>query len=164
MLVMMLAFGCTGAADKENTDDSAPPINQDDTAPTTCDGTNPEIADLIIEDGGVHDFEGEDSPTLKVAAETNDDDGDLHRINMTLWWDDTVDGTVDTSGAGSEAGWYEMNETPCGTFTATYGVLFEVDGTRFAYETAYEFAAKVMDDAGLESEIVIDSGTTPAAL
>lgn len=164
MLMLVLGLGCPTPDDKENTDDSAPPINQDDTAPTVCDGTAPTITDLIIEDGGVRDFEGEDAPSLKVAAETSDDDGDLHRMNMTVWWDDVVDGVVDTSGTGTEAGWYAMNEDECATYEATYGILFEVDGSRFEYETAYEFAAIVYDDAGLVSEQVIDSGTTPAAL
>jgi hypothetical protein len=164
MLLMLLGLGCPASDEKNTGDDSAPPINQNDTAPTSCDGTNPVINELIIEDAGVHDFEGEDSPTLKVSADASDDDGDLHRINLTLWWDDVVDGSVDTSGAGEESGWYEMNETPCGTFSATFGILFQVDGSRFEYETTYEFAGMVTDDAGLESNIAIDSGTTPAAL
>jgi hypothetical protein len=160
-LALLTLFACT--TEKED-DTEAPPVEQEEDSPTVCEGAAPTLTELVVEEHDeLVDFEGTLSPALKVAATGKDDDGDLHRMNMTLWWDDVVDGTVDTSGAGSEIGYYAMDEDRCGTFEATYGVLFEVEGNRFDYETAYEFAAQVYDDAGLVSEIFIASGTTPAA-
>ncbi|MDP2313932.1 MAG: hypothetical protein Q8P41_13580 [Pseudomonadota bacterium] len=163
VLPVLWPLALLGACNPDEKDSSdAPPINQDEDSPVICDGTAPVITELSVGNyGELFDFEGTLAPALLVAATATDDDGDLHRMNMTLWWDDVVDGTVDTSAAGTEAGYYAMDEEPCGMFEATYGLVFEVDGNRFDYATEYEFAAEVVDDAGLVSAQVIASGTAP---
>jgi hypothetical protein len=160
MLAMALFAACVN--DKED-DTEGPPLSGDDTAVETCDGTAPEVSELEIGPyGQLYSFEDGDNPAMVVSTTATDADGDLNRMDVVLWWDDVVDGTVDTSGAGEEGGYYQMKDTTCGTFTATYNLLMEVNGGRFAYSTPYEFAAQAIDDAGLVSEvIVVADGISP---
>jgi hypothetical protein len=160
-LLTALLLGCSG--DTKDTGSDPGSVAQDtDTAVVTCEGTAPVLTELEVGDyGQLYPFEDGEAPALLVAATAEDADSDLHRMNLIVWWDDIIDGTVDTSGVGNEAGYYAMNEETCGTAEATYGILFEVDGDRFAYTTAYEFTAEVYDDAGLVSNRVTASGVTP---
>ncbi|MDP2310454.1 MAG: hypothetical protein Q8P18_30835 [Pseudomonadota bacterium] len=159
LALALLSAACTGEA--KDTGSDAPPINQDDTSVVTCAGTAPVASELVVENYGLYPFEDGDAPALKVAATGTDDDGDLHRMDLVVWWDDVVDGAVDTSGEGTTSGIIAMDPDPCGTFAATYALLFEVDGIRFDYATAYEFAAEVYDDAGLVSGQIVADGVTP---
>ncbi len=160
LLALVLA-GCP-ATDKDSGE--PPPVSQDtDTAAPSCEGTAPVLTELVVEDyGELYPFEDGDAPALLVAATGEDDDADLHEMNLIVWWDDVVDGEVDTSGAGTEAGVRTMNDDEvCTTGEATYGIIFQVDGNRFAYTTAYEFVGEVYDAAGMVSNRLVASGTTP---
>jgi hypothetical protein len=160
--VVLISWALVGCAPDEEEDSKAPPINEGgDTAVTVCEGTAPVLTELVISNGGIQDFEGEDSPSMVVAATGTDADSDLHRMDLRLWWDDVVDGAVDTSATGTAAGYYAMDPDPCATAEATYGIVFEVDNNRFLFGTAYEFAAVIYDDAGLESAMFIDDGIAP---
>lgn len=156
-----LSIGC--APDETDDKGDAPPINTgEDSAVVECDGTAPVLTDLVVE-GMIYPFEVE-APALVVSATATDADSDLHRMDVRVWWDDVVDGVVDTSGEGTAAGYYTFDSDPCATAQATYGLAFEVDGTRFDYATAYEFAAEVYDDAGLVSGQLVAHGVSPEAL
>lgn len=160
---LALLAGCPDPNQKDTGGDEV--IEQGgDTDEETCEGTNPVLSELTVENFGMYEFEGEESPALKVTASGDDDDGDLHDMNLQIWWDDVVDGAVDTSSSGVEGGFYAMGDTDCGTFSANYNLLLEVDGDRFEYGVAYEFAAVIFDAAGLDSgEPVIASGVAPNA-
>lgn len=160
-LVALALFAAACIEDPKHTGNDAPPINQDDTSVVTCEGAAPVLTELLIENNGIYDFEDGPAPSLKVAATGADDDGDLHRMNLVVWWDAVVDGTVDTSGEGTTSGIIAMDPDPCATPEATYALVFQVDGKRFDYATAYEFAGEIADDAGLVSEVVVASGVTP---
>jgi hypothetical protein len=158
--LFLFAGACIDTTKNPSTD--APPINQDDTGePLTCEGTAPVLSELVVENYGLYNFEDGPAPSLKVAATGMDDDGDLHRMDLLVWWDNVVDGTVDTSGEGTTSGIIAMDPDPCATPEATYALVFEVDGKRFDYSTAYEFAGEVYDNAGLVSAQVVASGVTP---
>lgn len=163
-LVLVGLVACT--SEDKDTGSDAPPINQgEDTAPVECSGTAPVLTELTVADyGEPYPFEEGDAPALLVSATATDEDADLHRMNLILWWDDVIDGAVDTSGAGTEMGYYAMDPDPCGTGEATYAVVFEVDGNQFDYVTEYEFAAEVYDDAEMVSNQLVASGVTPPAL
>lgn len=161
--VVLISWALVGCAPDEEEDSKAPPINEGgDTAVTVCEGTAPEITELFVGNyGELYPFETGDAPALQVAATGTDADSDLHRMDLRLWWDDVVDGAVDTSATGTAAGYYAMDPDPCATAEATYGIVFEVDNNRFLFGTAYEFAAVIYDDAGLESAMFIDDGVAP---
>ncbi len=160
MLLVWMFVGCPGEAVKS--DDSAPPLNHpEDTAPVICDGTDPVLADLTVAPyDGLYSFEGQDSPALTVSAAATDDDGDISELTLELWWDDVVDGSVDTSGDATSTT-YQFSQDPCEGFANNLGLIFEVDGNRFDYATPYEFAGVVTDEAGLVSAIVVASGVSP---
>ena len=163
MRLALFVFALAGCAPEEEKDTELPPVaNDTDDEPVVCEGTPPVIEELTVGDlGKLYDFEDGPSPALVVRAKTEDEDGDLHQMGGTYWYDDVIDGVVDTSDAGSDGGYIRMNEEDCGTSSANYGIVFEVDGNRFEYETTYEFAMEVYDAAGLISERVVASGTTP---
>ena len=54
-------------------------------------------------------------------------------------------------------------DRPCTTPAGTLEFNLQVDGKRFDYDTAYEFAGVVYDAAELRSAVVIASGVTPGA-
>lgn len=160
-VVFLLALAGCPSPEKEG-DTEIPSVDNTPDSAEPCDGTNPVLEALVVEDyGELYDFEDGPAPALLVAASAEDDDGDLHRMALTYWYDDVVDGVVDTSAAGTESTYFAMADEACATPRATYGVVFEVDGRRFEYETAYEFAVEVYDAAGLASNQLVASGVTP---
>ena len=163
LVTTLLLVAC---ADPAKDTETAPPINQgDDTAVETCGGTAPVCSALTVEAlEGLYDFEGTDSPVLRVGATGTDADSDMKTMGVELWWDDVVDGAVDTSAAGELLSYTFPDSGACSTTGNTLNVDFQVDGNRFEYETAYEFAGRVYDTTDLYSEIVIASGTTPNEL
>lgn len=165
MRMGVLLVALLGCAQEEVKDTEAPPVeNNTDTEPIVCEGTAPVLTELTVGDyGELYDFEDGPAPALLVAATATDEDGDLHEMAITWWFDDVIDGAVDTSVAGNEQGYIRMEEQDCATAEATYGVIFEVDGNRFDYETEYEFAAEAYDAAGLVTGQLVASGVTPAA-
>ena len=167
LLPLLLGPLLLAACDGSDEDSSkAPPINQnDDSGDPVCEGTAPVITELVVENyGGLYPFETGDAAALQVSATGTDADADLHRMNLVLWWDDVVDGSVDTSGAGTEAGYYRFEDTePCAGDEATLGLIFEVGDARFQNATPYEFAAVIWDDAGLVSEVAVADGVAPNA-
>lgn len=159
-IALTVIAACTG--EDKDTGSDAPPINEEDTAALVCEGTAPVLTELVVGNyGKLYEFEGTPAPALLVTATGTDADSDLHRMDLFVWWDDVVDGAVDTTTEGLSNGIIAMNETPCATAEATYGIIFEVDGNRLDYATAYEFAGEVADAAGLVSAQVIAHGVTP---
>jgi hypothetical protein len=161
MLVVMLFAACVD--DTKDGSDDAPPLH--DTEEETCEGTAPTLDQLVIEPyDGLYEYEDGPAPALTVSATGSDEDGDLDNMRLVVWWDDVVDGAVDTSGAGEDAGYYQMDPDPCHSYAdITYGIIFQVDGNRFDYATAYEFAGVIYDAAGLVSNELVADGMTPNA-
>lgn len=161
-LTLALLLACSNTDDSGK--DSAPPLETGD--PTECAGTNPVMDDFSITEGDILTNEdGDQQPSLRFVAEFSDEDWDLNEIILDIWFDDVVDGTVDTSGASDiSSGLYEMESGACtvsgGSLTFDYGIV----GDPLDYETEYDFAAVVTDQNGLVSEPGFASATTPAAL
>lgn len=155
--LLTLLFACGGkAGDSAN---NAPPINEGgDTA--TCEGTAPVIEELVIGNGGIYEFDDGPAPTVSVMATITDEDADLNIVSLTVWYDEAVDGAVDTSGEGLASSPYEMDEELCVTPEANYGLNIQVGGS-LDYDTLYEFAAVAKDGNGLSSAVAIASGYTP---
>jgi hypothetical protein len=151
------------APQEEEKDGDAPPINQD-TDTTTCEGTPPVIAELDIVNGGLVEFDIGPLPTVQISVHTEDDDGDIDSMRVDVWWDATVDGTVNTAAADGENGDpVQFDPQECSTNAGTYNFQLAVDGDRFAFDTEYEFAAIAYDAHEEASELAIASGYTPKA-
>lgn len=144
--------------------DTAPGIG--DNTGDDCSGAAPVIDAFTIEEGDVITNEdGQEQPSLNITVEFEDDDWDLNTVTMNVWFDDTVDGSVDTTGdAPISTGEYQMEDGTCsvsgGSFTLAQGIV----GDPLAYDTEYEFGAVIVDQHGLESDPAITSATTPSEL
>ena len=138
-------------------------VNPDDACEEAFSCTAPVIADLRVVNGGEAQFDDGVFWTVQIDADGEDTDGDLHNMRMTVWADDLVDGTVDTTGEGTVGGFAQMRDVECTTYVGGYGLGLGVNGAQFEYDTLYEFAAIVYDAFDTASEPVIASGYTPKA-
>ena len=156
-LLPLLLLSCSKSAE----DTSSPPtIYQWDDTGTTCGGAEPRLITLSTENGGLQDYEGTLWPTILIQAEAVDDDGDLQVATLELWWDDNPDGVIDTESSPSAENIFSNNEDPCLTLDATLGLYIQV-GRGMTYGTEYDFAARVTDSTGLQSEVKTVTGFTP---
>lgn len=159
---LALALACT--SEKEDTGEAAPPINQDSGGEVTeCTGTAPVITSLTVSNGGIMTFDEGDFPTVLVEIEVEDPDLDLARMRADIWWDETVDGVVDTSAAGLNGDWVQLGEEPCTIDRGGYGLRLAVGDGRFAPATVYEFAMVAYDAHEVASNVGVGAGTTPNA-
>jgi hypothetical protein len=157
-LLPLFLFGCSSKGVEDSGD--PPTIYQWDDTGTMCEGAEPRLLILSAENGGLQDYEGTQWPTILLQAEAIDDDGDLQVATMELWWDDTPDGMVDTESTAAAENIFSNSEDPCLTKEATLGLYLQV-GRGITYDTEYDFAARVTDSTGLQSEVKIVTAFTP---
>ncbi len=147
-------------------------LNPSDSA-ESCSGTAPVVEDLSVEEGDViKGTDGEaDQPSVLITVEFSDEDGDAHVVAVDFWFDDAVDDTVDTSGAPDRSlpagAMLDAADRPieeCAGDGGILGISLGVTGSDLDYDTPYDFAAVVIDNAGLRSEPAFASGTTPSEL
>ncbi len=164
MMSYFLALALACSSGKEDTANDAPPINQDSGEEVAdCTGTAPTITSLTVSNGGVATFDEGDFPTVLVEIEVEDPDLDLARMRADIWWDETVDGAVDTSAAGLSGDWVQLGEEPCTIDRGRYGLRLAVGDGRFDAATPYEFAMVAYDAHDVASNVGIGAGTTPNA-
>jgi len=170
--MLLLTAALLGCADKGTGDGVPLPQTGDrDTAGDTageCGGAAPEIGSLNITNGGLYDFstvidcaDTEDCvyPAANVTLNVTDDDGDLHQYIIDIWFDEVVDGDVDTSSGGFEL--LGSKGEPCEVSAESFGNLLAVGTGPLPYDTEMEFAAQITDADGLVSNIAVASGFTP---
>ncbi len=150
---LFLFSGCEGDPEKPG-----PDLSGDDTA-AACSGTAPVADRLTIGNGGLAEFEAVEYPTVSLRLEATDTDGDLDLAYMEFWWDEEVDDAVDT-GVNPQDRYFTLESDSCSTKSVDLNLLLQV-GTQLAYNTTYEFAAQVTDYAGMTSNLLVASGSTP---
>jgi len=150
---LFVLAGCEGEADKPG-----PDLSGDDTD-VACSGAAPIADRLTIGNGGLADFEAVEYPTVSLRLEATDEDGDLDLAYMEFWWDETVDGAVDSELSPQDR-YFTLESDSCSTKSVDLNLLLQV-GTQLAYNTTYEFAAQVTDYAGMTSNLLVASGSTP---
>jgi len=155
-LLMGPLIACTDG----DTDTDEPPDITDGTHTETCGGVAPIADELWISNGGLRNFEGDEAPTVSLELHLTDEDGDLHQGTMEIWFDETLDDDVDTSGDPDAERIYSGIGDACFTDAATLNLAIRV-GTVFDYNTPYEFAALFVDAEGLASNVLVNSGVTP---
>lgn len=161
MLVWLLLAACAPDESKDSGD--APPINQGGGDTADCDANAPVIESFTLFNGGLYTFEDTEWPSLIAEASISDADKDLELVRMDVWFDDVVDGEVDTSGEAQLAGapYSQEDYDPCTLGTSTYRLRFAITGNTFLFDTQYEFAGVVYDAHATPSEVAIASGWTP---
>ncbi len=161
-LLCTLLAACTPGGDGTNTDIPIPSGSADD-----CGTSSPVIEEATIRDGGPQQFDQGTFPSIIISADTSDEDGDLHYYEMRVWWDDEIDGSVDTSEAYQEV-YGTVSNTECATFRTTFSMQLGINGSEdLPYATELEFGVVVYDDLenatnGGDPTIVVF--TTPAGL
>ena len=169
----VLALATTGCKsdDTEDTDEPTPtptpvPTDTDTDTDTSCGDTPPELISVELANGS----SGADV-ILNTTLTATDADGDIHLIAFEAWVDDVPDGTVDTSGpaplAGGPATVTDQNGNPADPCSITQGlaltVQLAVDGTNIPFDTELDFAWRVLDAEGNESNVAVGTGYTPKA-
>lgn len=149
--LLLLAAGCSG--DKDTALDSAAP---------TCGGSPPVVSDLYCENTGlqVYPETGELTPTMTLWADVTDEDGDLTAYAAEVFFDDVLDGTVDTSRSfGVIEGF--VNDGACAVPAIILGTTVYLRGGQPLYETVYEWGFTIEDAAGETSALASVTCKTP---
>lgn len=145
-------------------DTSTPPIpssgDSDTALEESCEGTPPEILSFSGTDNDMHDFETGAWPDLYLEVEVADADADLGQVKYSVWWDDTVDGWVDTDGDPDYDRYVTVNTTPCTSPAVTLQIHLAANGNPEP-NTWYDLAVTVEDAAGLVSEAATTTAATP---
>jgi hypothetical protein len=135
-----------------------------DTGPA-CGGVAPVVTDVTISNDGIKTYETSegnvDYPTSLLEFNVTDADLDIHDLTFTVWVDTTLDGVVDTSGAGMAAA-FDGAEDACTVGERNMRLGIPVDGSP-TVDTLYEWAVVATDDAGYPSAPAIGVGYTPKA-
>ena len=135
----------------------------DPSTPEQPGDTPPQIVSLTCEGQGVDALvEDEVMPTMALGLELSDADGNLHITEVSIYMDEQVDGTVDTT--GELIGFVRFDDGFIPTHEMRLLVYLETDGDDLAYETTYEWAAVVEDSVGTRSEVQVVPCRTPPPL
>ncbi len=147
-LLLLSLAGCSWSAETvEETDDIPIPDGHKD---EECGETAPVVEAVYVQDGGMHDFEGTMLPTIRISADTVDEDGDLHYYEMHVWWDLVVDGHVEPEGVPMDV-YGTLSDTECSVDDVTLSMIMGLRGGDPPYSTEVEFGVRILDDLENES-------------
>lgn len=168
-LLAVFALACDTAATDTGNGTLDPSNNGND----DCSGTAPTVTEFDVSEGDPVEGEGgeDPQPTVLLTVSFADDDGDAHVVSMDIWYDDTIDGTVDTSGKAkanvAPTAMQDSDGNPeeeCAGKEGTLGLRLGVSGGSLEYDTEYDFAVVVYDNAKMASEPAFATGLTPSEL
>ncbi|MBM4366164.1 MAG: hypothetical protein FJ102_08100 [Deltaproteobacteria bacterium] len=164
---LALALACTPADDDKDTSGTL----EADSGDPACEGTPPDITGFSVGEGDIYtDENGNEYPTLVMVVEFEDVDGDAHILSAKLWWDSTVDGSIDGAAEPDavldESAMISGGEVveECEGEGGTLNISIPVSAADFMYSTQYDFGVTVIDANGYESEMAVATATTPADL
>jgi len=154
--------GCFGHGEGE-----PPPILDDtsgDDSDLVCGGVPPDLVTFTAEPAGLWQGEqGTDpAPAILLSLTATDEDKDLSEVRVQIWFDDYVDGVVDTGDSPWFDRWIIIATNPCLTSMADMSVHAQATNTgALQPNTWYDFVGRVSDAMELESEFVTTVGGTP---
>lgn len=124
----------------------------------------PVVTDMFCESTGVQTYPvtGEDVPTLTISADVSDEDGDLTTYTAQLFFDDTIDGTVDTSIGELPASEGAYHAQVCEVPSIILNMVIYLRGGEPLYDTPYEWGLQVTDAGGNVSAMSMVECTTPS--
>jgi hypothetical protein len=180
VLFVVFLVGCSGDSPKEtgtpDTDsgtDAACGTVDSIGGDASCGNTPPVITGLIVENLGMatgSECQGLSVPVVRIIAEFEDEDGDLHDYDFSLWWDDVVDGCVEPTGLPASDLSSSLSDTPCDmscdVSEGGAGVRYCLDGEGIPFATEVELGAVIFDVAGNASnggELFVQAFTMPGA-
>ena len=140
-------------------DSGLPPDDTD--APTgDCGLAAPEMTGLSVENGGLYDFGSGPEASLLFVVEASDADGDLHDMAIDVWYDEEVDGLVDTSGTAPIIAMVSISSEACEVPSVTVHLSSGI-GHSIPYGTEMDFAVAVVDAEGHLSDALVATAVTP---
>jgi len=158
--LLLLVLGCQ----PEVEEGEPPPIPKGgDTGDTAvdCAGVAPVITSLTASADGLHeDEQGQSFPAMVFELQADDVDGDMSFVSYRMWWDDVLDGTVDTSGSAFVQGQAAISSGRCDSFTLGLNLSISSQGNP-ALNTWYDFAVTIADEADMWSEPAFCQGAMP---
>jgi hypothetical protein len=160
LLLPLVLSACAGKGEDTST---APPLDTD-TAADECTGHAPVVTEVTAVNGGMRTFEGTSLPSFLITVTATDEDLDLDRMTINLWWDTTVDGTVSIERTPDVTGSpIVIRDLPCGVSQGSSGLYLPMQsGGALEFATQYEVAGVAIDAHGTTSEAAgIGSGWTP---
>jgi hypothetical protein len=149
-----------GAGCSDNADSGAPLYQVNE-----CESLYaPVVTDMFCESTGVQTYPvtGEDVPTLTISADVSDEDGDLTAYSAQLFFDDTIDGVVDTSSDVLPVADGSYHAEVCEVPSIILNMVVYLRGGAPLYDTPYEWGLVVTDAAGNVSELGQIECTTPS--
>jgi hypothetical protein len=166
--VLLATFLVTACKDKGGDSNSAPPIDTEptgDSGDTCVGGTAPTISKgPICGYPGMQVYETDEVPTLSFTLTASDDDWDLDVYELTLWYDDVADGSLDTSTATELSGSpHTENQDDCVTPTISLTQTLFVPPDSLDYDTLYDWGLAVTDSHGLQSAVSVVTCATPTS-
>ena len=138
---LIFCMGCgPGYGKGEDTRDVPIPKSSQD----ECGDTDPLLVDLRIEDGGLKQYEQDVYPSIMIWADLTDEDSDLHYYTLQVWYDDVVDGFVNTSSTPQEVRG-TLSSTECSVASTSVAMQLAVTGNP-PYQTEVEFGVIAYDN------------------
>lgn len=129
------------------------PIDQsfDDDDGSDCGDTPPRFDSIAVSDADTITIKGEERRAVQVAAQVDDDDGDLHVHRVLVWYDEFIDGAV----SGVPKVDIDVNlspDKPCEVDFATLGALIPMGDGDVPFGTELEWGMVIYDAAGNPSD------------
>jgi hypothetical protein len=124
----------------------------------------PVVADMFCESTGIQTYPvtGEDVPTLTISADVSDEDGDLTSYTAQVFFDETLDGVMDTSAGELSSADGSYHADVCTVPSLILNMVVYLRGGEPLYDTTYEWGLQVTDAGGNASEIGVVECTTPS--
>lgn len=131
---------------------------------STCGDAAPEFSEVIVEDAGEQDFGGTMRPSVQVAAQVTDADGDLHQYTAQVYYTDFTAGPLPDSPDVVRT--VDLSDETCGVESAKIGLILPVGDNGIPADTAVKFGLVILDASGRSSNggVPIETQVTTPAL
>lgn len=160
-LLLLGAVACGGDKDSSGTEE-VEYIDGGGTTTEECGGTAPVITSVTCENGGLAEYEqGQELPTLLFRTDVTDADADLENMTVSLYFDDTIDGSVSTAESVYGDTIIPIDTTTCVNDAAGFVLTVFVNGVSPVFNTAYEWSVVVRDANDVAAEPFIVECITP---
>lgn len=133
-----------------------------DTDTPECGGAAPVVTEIQCSADGVKEYEpGSSLPTLLFKVFVEDEDADLESMELSLYYDDTIDGAVSTQEAPYPPSIITIDDTSCVNPSATVNLSVFVSGVDPRFNRNYEWSVVVRDANDVASEPFVFECITP---
>ncbi len=157
-----LATGCGGDKSDSSAEGGGTELPGGGDGTAECGGAAPIITDVQCSADGLKEFEqGSELPTLLMSMFIEDEDADLNVMEVTVYFDDVVDGTVSTQDPEYPPIVVSLSQETCNEPEATVNITTFINGVSPRFNQAYEWGMVVRDANDDASAVYIFECITP---